>query len=162
MPLNRNFLVLGVGLVCVTTLICFFPSQSKQDISTPVAALNASPTITSAVTPTKIPTESNNEMQQIINSGQMSPPPGNTGSMDSAKWPFVRTQRPAETVMPTEGQSQLNIASSAQRVDSPKPVGQRGATQSPINSGNSKSDPTPREPVEFETPPGIGSALGGN
>ena len=82
--------------------------------------------------------------------------------MDSAKWPFVRTQRPAETVMPTEGQSQLNIASSAQRVDSPKPVGQRGATQSPINSGNSKSDPTPREPVEFETPPGIGSALGGN
>jgi hypothetical protein len=167
MLLNRNFLVLGFGLtVCATAIFYYFSGVSNEGISKPSAELKLSRKIISEMAPTKTPTVTDYKMQQIINSGQLSSPPGDTERTRSINWPFSAIQRTAEPVVSAEGQSHVNIAQAALRIDSPKSSSQGIVTQSistmqlPRAPSNSKPVPTQSQPIEFETPPGVGSPRG--
>lgn len=107
---------------------------------------------------------SHSEVQQMINSGQFAPPPGNPDKMYSIASPFA-------AAAPASGSPSGNTGTSQSPANVQPGVAMLGAnpagstsTQLAQRNAPAAASPaqrqTPGQPIEFETPPGIGSAKG--
>lgn len=134
---------------------------------------------TSSVTVRKVPTlstspreeiasssNSRSEVQQMINSGQFAPPPGNPDKMYSIASPFAAAAPAAAS-----GSSPGSAGISQSPAGDQSGIAMLGAnpggstpTQAIHRNSPAATSPAqlqaPSQPVEFETPPGIGSAKG--
>ncbi|MCX7169222.1 MAG: hypothetical protein NTY41_02740 [Proteobacteria bacterium] len=106
------------------------------------------------------------EVQQMINSGQFAPPPGNPDKMYSIASPFA-----AAAPAVTSGSSAGNAGTSQSPAGVQPGIAMLGANpggSAPAQLVKRNAPPAtspaqlqaPGQPVEFETPPGIGSAKG--
>jgi len=112
-------------------------------------------------------------VQQMIDSGQFAPPPGNTERVASSVSPFTSGTRTASSGMSQSGkgngQEQAGVPQAAAvmfsyRGDKIAAAVVRQDSQSVSNATlttAAASPQTPSQPTEFESPPGVGSAKGG-
>lgn len=117
------------------------------------------------------PQNGNNAMeQQLINSGQLNPPPGNPDKMYSIAVPFSNTMQVSSTGMTQAsyeirqvqlGWSQRDILISAKQSNTAAVASSSQNGQSAVDHGQTAPTQTQALPNVFDTPPGIGSSLGG-
>jgi len=111
-------------------------------------------------------------VQQMIDSGQFAPPPGNTERVASSVSPFTSGTRTASSSMSQSvkgnGQEQAGVQQAAAVMFSSRSdkiaaavVRQDSPSVSATAQAQSAAPPSPSQPAEFESPPGVGSAKGG-
>lgn len=107
----------------------------------------------------------NPTLQQMINSGRLDPPPGNTSKMYSIASPFNHSAQSASTGVPPSDAG-MRQDQSQRQVNGSTISFNRGdtsvitSTSQVIQSTNSQTQ-TSSQSAEFDTPPGIGSSTGG-
>ena len=155
--------------LAVTLLLAAFYLIDAGDSTLP----SSSVTVRMGSAPPPFPREevassrnSHSEIRQMINSGQFAPPPGNPDKMYSIASPFAAAPAAAAS-----GNSPGNTGASQSPAGIRPGVAMLGAdpagstpTQVVKQSAPVATSPArlqaPGQPVEFETPPGIGSAKG--
>ena len=170
---------LPIGITAIALVLCVAAYLSwDSDLGS-----SSQPGERSRMTPTtgegSLPSQAirKQSIQQMIDSGQFDPPPGSAVKLHSAVSPFSRpaqaeAQRPSPTVdSSTQGQpGQLWVAGAmpASGSDNNASAGARQEKQPASNQALSPTliqapaqTPDQSQPVEFESPPGVGSPKGG-
>ena len=107
----------------------------------------------------------NATVQQLIDSGQLDPPPGNTHKMYSIASPFnhaLPETTPGSLPGDERGQQyqrQIQAGGAMVSFNQSDPTGTTSASRV-IQSANSQTQAS-TQPIEFDTPPGVGSSTGG-
>jgi len=163
---NRSFL-LGLAIAVAVALYILISSNPNASESLPEFAIRSSTSMA-----TLSPEEQSKQrelVQKMIQNDEFRPPPGNVGTTPSAVSPFSQVRRASGS------EASRNISgNSAPQPGVPQIVPMNIGTQSKQNpvavaTRNNFSVPlpaqantgTPSTLIEFESPPGIGSAKGG-
>ena len=155
--------------IAATLLLAALYLLDAGDSTLPPSSVTVRKVSTLSTSPTEEIASSSNsrsEVQQMINSGQFAPPPGNPDKMYSIASPFAAAAPAA-----ANGSSPGNTGTSQSAAGVQPGVAMLGAnpggstpTQVTKRNDQTAAGPTrlqaPGQPVEFETPPGIGSAKG--
>lgn len=151
------------ALVAVLVIGSFFLASHDSSVKPESPGTVASPAGSAPVTPTDDSGGATAKVQQMIDSGQFAPPPGNPAKMYSIASPFSNTATPEPS---TSAEAQGSNHRQQGLVSSWTAPGPRPAEAVLVTRSDAAvvSKPVPGQAPEgeFETPPGIGSAKGGH
>ena len=155
--------------IAATLLLAAFYLFEPGDSTLPTSSVMVRKVPTLSTSPREEIASSSNsrsEVQQMINSGQFAPPPGNPDKMYSIASPFTAAAPAAAS-----GSSPGNAGISQSPAGVQPGIAMLGAnpgggTPTQLVKRNAPPAASPAQlqahgqPIEFETPPGIGSAKG--
>jgi hypothetical protein len=160
--LTLSALVASIGLAAV------FPSRYNDLESSAINAVSDKGFTVLEERIAVLPqTRENASVQRLINSGQFDPPPGNTERLNSAVSPFSRfAQAVAHEFSGKTDTNRQNQPTQASVREVVSAHGSNGTISAIVGQDNQSSNnqalaQLQNQSSEFESPPGIGSAKGG-
>lgn len=165
----RDSRIYWSGIAAALLLLAAFFLFDSGDSTLPSSGV----TLRMGSTPSAIPREETAaansdraDVQQMINSGQFAPPPGNLDKMYSIASPFAAAT-PAAASESSPGNSGISQSpAGVQPGIAMLGANPGGGTPTQVVKRNAPPATSPAQlqapgqPIEFETPPGIGSAKG--
>ena len=163
-PTRAFWLSAAIALLALLAAVLIFADDPTQPRQKPMAP-GISPAAPTTETPRQYDDRATAKVQQMLDHGQFAPPPGDPAKMYSIASPFSNAAAPATTVPAQEAQAGVQPPQgllSSWTVPNGKT---KDKTAAPVIQADTPPAHPPAQPQlqtgEFETPPGIGSAKGG-